>query len=1151
MFYRTLAIFALILTFSGEALAKTAPPGTGFQDVKTNVLIMLNTSSSMNSAAESGDSVNPYGVAFDSNGNMYVAKYYSNIEKYTSAGTYEFDWGEYGTGDGDFHYTYAIAIDSLDNIYVSDAGNGRIQKFDTHGVYQSKFSLLTTTAARGVAVDSSNHIYAVNGNGVVEKFNPAGVRTATWSNTGAYMIAIDSADNVYLTENTATTKKVRKYDSNGTLLLSFDTKISAVSATTFTPFGITVTTDGSIYVGDYTNSKLYKYNAAGVFQAVYASSGTQLSKLKNPAGLAHVGNQVWVADFNNNRISDPITQTRLFSTNTHQTTLDQAKIVLKDLVTNSNLTDGANFGLITYNSSATLFVPISATGASEIYSTIDSLSGNGQQDISSAYTLANSYLMGSSSPISPGAWCQSTLIVVISNGVWQGTDAAVTIAESLYNEGESPNIKSFLVGADVSDTSNQANNYILISQAGGTYPDSPVFADSWQTIYESVSGYIQMVINANLTFSAPTIMPSVTSNDSILQSTFKYKTTHQWKGSLKKYDLSSSGAVGDLQWDAGELLATRTAASRSIWTVNTGLTSSLNNFTTDNLVSLRTPMNENAGSGLTDDSLTNLINFIRGTDSYSEFSDGVDDDGDTIITGERWKLADIYHSRSVVVGPPNALSSGTAATNTDAYYRYSNGYSNFKTSNLCGTTCSSRSEVIYAGGNDGMLHAFNSETGAELWAFIPPSVLPNFKDIISTTAGQSNSIYGVDGTPVVKDIYYGGQWHTVLISGLRQGGKSYFALDVTNPNSPTHLFTFAYNTMTNKVSYWNSSGTRTDYTSATVPAAYNFFTLGESWSTPNIVRLPVGASNAMKWTAIIGGGYNSGINTTYGAQLFIIDLENGGQIAQNINISDTITTNGIVGSVPPEVTVINGDSSSLFTATGAIVYLSDLEGKLWKINLTTSGTLYDTTKLFNAESTSTNTRLSFNSTAATIASDNSLVQYYGTGNLQALGDVNASIANRAYGIIDSNFPGYTSASMVTATSLNNMSSATSCPASSLSGWYIDLGSNEKISAKATVANGEVLFPRYTPNPSNICSSGEGTISEHNLTCGKTLQTTSLGSGVPTQAVVYKNKIYIGVSTDQAEASLPAGFTKTGNLIVGTPVTVNNGTVNIESWWEDF
>lgn len=1146
-------LFLAAFVNAGEAFAKSPPPGTGYQDVKTNVLIMLDTSGSMDTEVPNGALEYPYSLAFDSLGNFYVAsKDNSTITKYTSAGEFVTSWGSYGTTSGKFRYIYAIAIDSSDNIYVADQNNGRVQKFTTDGTYVSQFDF--GSSMRGIAVDSAaagRNVYAINSSGNVRKYNSSGTIVSSFStssagtNTGAYMIAVDASDNLYVTEYA--NKRIRKYTSAGAVVSGFST-----STLSYGPLGIVAGTDGKIYVSDYTNSKIYAYSAttrAASSPATYGSVGTTLGKWKNPAGLAlrPSDSTVWVADYMNNRVQG-LASTLLFTPPTAETRMDQAKTLIKAIVSNSNLTDGANFGLMKWNSTASMVTNVSETGAGTIYTAVDALSPGGGTYLDYGMNLAESYLFGADSPIINDAWCQNTILIVISDGFWTDT-TATTDAGSLYN---TYGIKTFAIGFQVDTSDTGINNYVTIATAGGTYPSSPVFADNWQSVYESLSQYILEIIATNLTFSAPTIMPSITNGDHILQSTFKHKTTHQWKGSLSKYALESDGSIGALQWEAGSLLAVKAASSRNIWTANTGLdVTDLNNFTVANIDDLRVPMLENMGTALTDTALENLISFVRGIDSYSEFSGGIDDDGDTIIAGERWKLADIYHSRTISVGAPNAVISDKAATNTEAYYRSQNGYADFKLSSLCGTACTSRTEVVYAGGNDGMLHAFDASTGAEKWAFIPPSVLPNFKDIISTNANQSIGIYGVDGSPVVKDIYYGGAWHTILLSGLRQGGKSYFALDVTNPDAPAHLFTFAQNTITGKVSYWAADGTRTDYTSATVPAAYNFFTLGESWSEPVILRLPVGASNAMKWVAVFGGGYNSGISTSYGAKLFIIDMENGGQIVQNIDIGDSISTNGIVSSVPPTVTAVTGDSTSLFTATGAIIYFSDLEGKLWKVNLTTSGTLYETTKLFNAESTSTNTRHSFHPTAAAITSDGILMQYYGSGNMQDLGAVNASIANRAFAIKDINFPNFTSiASMSTVTDLANVSGGV-CPTDSQKGWYLGLNSNEKVTAKATVKNSVVLFPRYTANNTDICSAGTGSITEHSFSCGTTLRTTSLGNGVPTEAVLYKNKIYVGISTDQADSTLGTGFTKQGNLIVGTPVSPATGEVAVESWWEDF
>ncbi len=1126
---------------ASAAFAKSPPPGTGFQDVKTNVLIMLDTSGSMDGTVPTGVIEYPYGVAFDSSGNIYIAsKDDSNVIKYTSSGTYVTDWGSYGTGSGKFKYIYAIAVATIsgtDYVFVADQNNGRVQKFTTDGTYVSQFDTGSSMKGMAMTADASS-IYVINSSGKVQKYNSSGTaQGSAWSNSGGTMIALDTSGNVYVTENG--NERIRKYNSSGTLQMTI--------STSYKPMGVAVGLDGSIYVSNYSGNKIYKYNTSGSQVATYGSNGTSLGKWKNPAGIARdASGNIWVADYNNDRIQG-LSSNLLFTPPAEQSKMDQAKIVIKNIVSNTDLTDGANFGLMTWNSSATMRVNVSSSGAASIYSLADSLSAGGYTVLDAAMTLAKSYLTGVNTPFVPGAWCQNTVLVVISDGEWTDNTASTT-AKWLYDTYQ---VKTFAIGFNSEASETGLNNYIALSQIAGTYPDSPVFATDWQGVYDAVSHFVLQIISSNLTFSAPTVMPGVTNNDHILQATFKQKVTHQWKGSFSKYEINSDGSVGSLLWEAGSLLAVKPEESRNIWTVGTGLTTSLNNFTTDNIDGLRSPMNENLGTAMNDANLTNLISFVRGADSYNEYSNGVDDEGSTIITGERWKLADIYHTRAVAVGPPSAITSDTAATNTESYYRATNGYAAFQSGSTCGGVCSARSETIYVGANDGMLHAFDSATGQEKWAFIPPSLLPNFKDMISSTAGQSVSIYGVDGTAIVKDIYYGGAWRTVLISGLRQGGKSYFALDITNPDSPQHLFTINYNSTTSRINYWAADGTRTNYTSATAPAAYNFFTLGESWSTPNILLLPVGTSGAMKWTAVFGGGYNGATNTSYGAQLFVIDLENNGQIIRNIAIGDTISTNGIASSVPPTVTAITGDSAAAFTATGAIIYLSDLEGKLWKVNLTTNGTLYDTTKLFNTESTSTNARLSFQQTAAALDTSGTLIQYYGTGDMQNLGTVDSNIANRAYGVKDTNFPNYTSIStMATASNLANVSGGI-CPTSSQQGWYFNLNSNEKITAKATVKNNIVLFPRYTANNTDICSAGIGSISEHNFTCGTTLRTTSLGSGVPTEAVLYKNKIYIGISTDQAASGLGEGFTKQGNLIVGTPVTAATGKVKVESWWEDF
>ena len=1133
---RLITIIFILLLCNSEVFAKSPPPGTGADDVPANILIMLDTSGSMNTTITMGDSQYPIDFDFDSAGNIYVAKYYDVVEKYDSSGQFLLQWGGYTSPptNGSFDLISSIAVDSQDYVYVTDRINARVQKFDSSGNFIWAASL-SSTPAQGIAIDSSDNVYVLNGIGKIEKFSSSGTLLASWNNNnGGRSVAIDSSNNVYITRFSA--RRVEKYNSSGTLLSSF--------ATTFRPHGIEIDQNGDLYVSARNDDKVHKLSPTGTVLASWGNSGTNPGEFQQPTGITmRSDNTIFVADYLNHRIQT-VTGTMLTVPNaSSQTRMDIAKNVIKAIVSNSNLTDGANFGLMSWSSNATMTVNVSPTGASTIFNTVDSLTPAGGTVLDNAMNLAQTYFLGASSPMDPSLSCQENILIVVSDGFWTDTTASATAA-SLY---ASHGIRTFTVGFLTTGNS----NYVTLSQAGGTYPDSPLYASNEAELLNVLSNYIQQIISSSLTFTAPTIIPSAANDESIIQSTFTYKREHQWKGRLLKYALLADGNVGSLLWDAGALLNQVQADNRNIWTVATALPNGLNNFEIAELDRLRQPLEEYSGITYTDTELTNLIEFIRGKDTYDEFANDLDDEGEALLAGERWKLADIYHSRSAIVGKPSAYFSDASRVNTESYYRYLNNYAGFISSSQCGTVCSNRKEMIYVGSNGGKLHAFNSTTGAEEWAFIPPSLLGSLKDVISANANESNSIYGVDGTPTVKDIFYSGQWRTILMAGLRQGGQSYFALDITDPDNPQHMFTIASRPLNQLVSYWDANGTRTNYsTASSVPAAFDFSKLGESWSQPVIVKLKINSVD--KWVALIAGGYNNAINPNYGANLYILDLENGGQIIQRIDLADNDATNGIVNSVPPRITVITADSTTLFQDAGAMVYVNDLEGKLWQINLTDQGTLYEKSIVFNAQSTDTNGRHMFHELSASIASGSQhLMLFYGSGNMQQLGAVSASIQNRAYGILEPNFPGYANNITIDTSGLLDTTSGASCPSAGQRGWYINLDPNEKITAKTSVGNETVFLSRYTPNASAQCSPGTAKLTEVNFMCGNSIRTTDLGSGVPTEAIIYENKVYIGVSDDGSGGVLPPGFIKSGNLIVGDPAVVMDGEVRLEGWREDF
>jgi Tfp pilus tip-associated adhesin PilY1 len=89
--------------------------------------------------------------------------------------------------------------------------------------------------------------------------------------------------------------------------------------------------------------------------------------------------------------------------------------------------------------------------------------------------------------------------------------------------------------------------------------------------------------------------------------------------------------------------------------------------------------------------------------------------------------------------------------------------------------------VLYVGGNDGMLHAFAADDahgGQELFAYIPSFVYPHLRELADPTYQHK---YYVDGTPFTKKITNSTSSQTILVSGLGKGGKGIFALDITDP----------------------------------------------------------------------------------------------------------------------------------------------------------------------------------------------------------------------------------------------------------------------------------------------------------------------------------------------------------------------------------
>ena len=334
------------------------------------------------------------------------------------------------------------------------------------------------------------------------------------------------------------------------------------------------------------------------------------------------------------------------------------------------------------------------------------------------------------------------------------------------------------------------------------------------------------------------------------------------------------------------------------------------------------------------------------------------------------KLGDIVDSTpryEAAPGLPYPDSFGVGAPETS--------YSAYQTTQI------NRTPVIYVGANDGMLHAFNatSSGGQEIFAYVPNGVFTNLNKLTSINYNSTHQFF-VDGSPSVSDAFFAGTWHTLVAGGLNKGGKSIYALDVTNPTS------------------FGTSNVLWEFTDAA--------DLGFTYSQPAIVRMHNG-----HWVVVFGNGYNS---TNGKAVLFIRDLEDGTvtKIDTGVGVStsaDGTTPNGLATVAPVDV---NGDTIVDY------IYAGDLQGNMWKFDVTGNtagswGVAYNSgaTKLplFTACVASPCTLLNRQqiTTRPDVApkSGGGQIVLFGTGKyLESVDITRISPTNTFYGIYDNNTP---------------------------------------------------------------------------------------------------------------------------------------------------
>lgn len=554
------------------------------------------------------------------------------------------------------------------------------------------------------------------------------------------------------------------------------------------------------------------------------------------------------------------------------------------------------------------------------------------------------------SPFDASQCANRAYVVYMTDGAPQDDDDANSYIASLsgYRVGEKedgsylPALAGILNREDV-NTNLAGDQYVTTFTIGfseGAADAAPILqaaADYGGGLYfaandaSQLQAALQQIFSQILEVNASFTSPSIASNnfdrtqtfDSVYYAMFLPNKGPRWRGNLKKFKVTGAGDIidkndalaigldGNLKssacsyWTHTDTCSAASGggdgndvriggvaehlmnnnSSRSLYG-DFGTSGMLSVFSKNNAISRAGSESDLAGHmGVATSQLDALFNWAVGQD--------VDDDNNDGSTSDRRQdiFGDPLHSK------PLAINFGTP------------------------TVPDLR---ILVGTNHGFMHMFKDvgDSVSESWAFMPYELLPNLVDLQVNVPTGVHSVYGLDSPPIAYvETGSDGVEKAWVFFGMRRGGKSYYALDITLPDSPKMMW---------KISS-DSSG---------------MSELGQTWSQPVITFIPkssVGIGDEGSTPVLIfGAGYSpatkdgveQGTPDAQGRGVFILDAKTGelihafGRMAGS-KVTDMPT---LTDSIPNSVAVLDANGDRLTDR----IYAADTGGNIWRMDLPSS-----------------------------------------------------------------------------------------------------------------------------------------------------------------------------------------------------------------------
>ncbi|MBJ90332.1 MAG: hypothetical protein CMO98_10795 [Woeseia sp.] len=445
---------------------------------------------------------------------------------------------------------------------------------------------------------------------------------------------------------------------------------------------------------------------------------------------------------------------------------------------------------------------------------------------------------------------------------------------------------------------------------GGQY----YLAEDVKTLTTVLTNIVTNILDEDVSFTAPTVSVNAFNRTQHLNdlyiSVFRPTTTVHWPGNIKKFSINGgviTDAIGNPAVDTSTGFFSDNALN--YWSEN-GIPDGGNVNAGGAVSRLPNPITRKIFSNLAGSNLVSESNQIatgnnlatsldlyglQGTDGEPDIEDlvewirGVDvqDIDNNPSTYSRRQIGDTLHSQ------PAAIVYGGDGSSAGA------------------------DVVVYAATNDGYLHAIDGQTGIEMWSFIPSEFLPDMVSLYEDEVVNYKH-YGIDGdlVPIVVDRNENGTIEVgtdfvYLIFGLRRGGNNYYALDVTNKQSPELKWIKTYDG------------------------------LGQSWSTPVATRIDIenaGQSSSDDLVLVIGGGYDTVHDQathpqspdTDGAAIFVVDIETGEELWRTSSVPEAdLILPAMTRSIPSAVRVLDMSGDGFADR----MYAADLGGQIWRFDI--------------------------------------------------------------------------------------------------------------------------------------------------------------------------------------------------------------------------